>query len=59
MKINTKRNSYLISALLLVSTLNSCKKEDGLFPVPTTSISDKNVFDTPASIEGVVYGIYK
>ncbi|MDQ1151141.1 RagB/SusD family nutrient uptake outer membrane protein [Sphingobacterium zeae] len=59
MKINTKRNIYLISALLLVSTLNSCKRDDGLFPVPTTAISDKNVFDTPARIEGVVNGIYK
>ncbi|MGE8380251.1 MAG: RagB/SusD family nutrient uptake outer membrane protein, partial [Sphingobacterium sp.] len=59
MKINTKRNLYLVSALLLVSTLNSCKRDDGLFPVPTTSISDKNVFDTPARIEGVVNGIYK
>ncbi|WP_257091248.1 RagB/SusD family nutrient uptake outer membrane protein [Sphingobacterium sp. E70] len=27
--------------------------------MPTTSISDKNVFDTPARIEGVVNGIYK
>lgn len=59
MKINTKRNLYLVSALFLVATLNSCKRDDGLFPVPTTSISDKNVFDTPARIEGVVNGIYK
>ncbi len=59
MKINTKIKSHLISASLLVLTLNSCKREDGLFPVPTTSISDKNVFDTPARIEGVVNGIYK
>ncbi|MDR0264991.1 MAG: RagB/SusD family nutrient uptake outer membrane protein [Sphingobacterium sp.] len=59
MKINTKRNLYLVSTLLLVSTLNSCKRDDGLYPVPTTSISDKNVFDTPARIEGVVNGIYK
>ncbi|WP_282636565.1 RagB/SusD family nutrient uptake outer membrane protein [Sphingobacterium thalpophilum] len=59
MKINITTKSYLLSALLLVSALYSCTKDSGLFPVPTTSISDKNVFDTPARIEGVVNGIYK
>jgi len=59
MKINTKKNIYLVGTLFLLSTLNSCKKDSGLFPVPTTSISDKNVFDTPARIEGIVNGIYK
>lgn len=50
---------YLIGTLLLLSTLNSCKSDTGLFPLPSTSISDKNVFDTPARIEGLVNGIYK
>lgn len=59
MKINTKRKIYLLSTALLLATLSACKRESGLFPLPTTSISDKNVFDTPARIEGVVNGIYK
>lgn len=55
----TTGNRYIVSALLLGGVMSGCKSDSDLYPVPTTSISDENVFDTPARIEGVVNGIYK
>ena len=53
-----KINPYIY--LLSLSLLSvSCAKKEGLDTVPETTISDKNVFDTPARIEGLVNGIYK
>ncbi|MFZ4861074.1 RagB/SusD family nutrient uptake outer membrane protein [Sphingobacterium sp. Mn56C] len=59
--INTlKKSSMAVLALSIALTaLQGCKREQGLFPESTTSISDKNIFDTPQRIEGLVNGIYK
>ncbi len=56
---NKKITQSILGILLLALTAQGCKSDNGLYPVPTTSISGENVFDTPARIEGVVNGIYK
>ncbi|WP_437919690.1 RagB/SusD family nutrient uptake outer membrane protein [Sphingobacterium sp. LRF_L2] len=45
-----------MAGLLLAS---GCSTEDGLNLVPTTQISDENVFDTADRIEGLANGVYK
>ncbi|MFD2598957.1 RagB/SusD family nutrient uptake outer membrane protein [Sphingobacterium corticis] len=57
--IHNPVKKYLIWALVPITIFQSCKSESGLYPIPETSISDQNVFDTPARIEGLVNGIYR
>ncbi|WP_242922801.1 RagB/SusD family nutrient uptake outer membrane protein [Pontibacter liquoris] len=59
--INIKaRKHYLLKMafLALPLTFVACDTEELLNPVPETSISDKNAFDTPARILGQVNGLY-
>lgn len=46
----------LLSATALIS---SCEKNDDLTIAPETTISDEDIFKSPARIEGVANGIYK
>ena len=57
--IKNNLNKFLIWVLIPGTLLQACKSESGLYPVPETSISDQNVFDTPARIEGLVNGMYR
>ncbi|MET1056331.1 MAG: RagB/SusD family nutrient uptake outer membrane protein [Pedobacter sp.] len=52
---------YKFIFLLLSSTalVSSCEKNDKLTIAPETTLSDEDVFKTPARIEGVANGIYK
>jgi hypothetical protein len=47
--------------LLLLSSIlfTSCENTDALTIAPETTVSDKDIFKTPARIEGLVNGIYK
>jgi hypothetical protein len=55
---NIKRS---LAVLILASALlvSSCEKNDDLNIAPQTTISDADIFKSPARIEGVVNGIYK
>lgn len=55
---NIKRS---LSLLFLASAIfvSSCEKNDDLDIAPQTTISDADIFKTPARIEGLVNGIYK
>ncbi|GAA4444299.1 RagB/SusD family nutrient uptake outer membrane protein [Pontibacter saemangeumensis] len=44
--------------LALPFTFAACDTDELLNPVPETSISDKNAFDTPERIQGQVNGLY-
>ncbi|MCL8001046.1 RagB/SusD family nutrient uptake outer membrane protein, partial [Brucella sp. 21LCYQ03] len=57
--IHKHLKKYLAWGLLPLTLSQACKSESGLYPVPETSISDQNVFDTPARIEGLVNGMYR
>ncbi|MFD2744213.1 MULTISPECIES: RagB/SusD family nutrient uptake outer membrane protein [Sphingobacterium] len=57
--IKNNLKKYILWALIPTALFQACKSESGLYPVPETSISDQNVFDTPARIEGLVNGIYR
>jgi len=52
--------SYRFKAFLLACglTFTACNEEELLNPVPDTSIVDKNAYDTPARVLGLVNGIY-
>lgn len=60
-----KRKTTLISRLKGVWALgfllvaSSCSESEFLDTVPVTSISDANVFSTPARLEGIANGLYK
>lgn len=59
--INIKaRKHYLLKVafLALPFTFAACDTDELLNPVPETSISDKNAFDTPERILGQVNGLY-
>jgi len=59
--INTLKKSSLafLAISITLTSLQGCKREQGLYPESSTSISDKAIFDTPQRIEGLVNGIYK
>jgi hypothetical protein len=48
-----------ILLLIAISMLSSCEKNDDLTIAPETTISDEDIFKSPARIEGVANGIYK
>lgn len=52
---------YLVKAafLALPFTFAACDTDELLNPVPETSISDKNAFDTPERVQGQVNGLYR
>jgi len=52
---------YKIAVLLLSSAaiISSCEKNEDLKIAPETTLSDADIFKTPARIEGLVNGIYK
>ena len=54
------RKHYLlrVAFLALPFTFAACDTDELLNPVPETSISDKNAFDTPERIKGQVNGLY-
>ena len=52
-----KQIKYIIALSLILITGISCKKEY-LTPIPQTSISDVNAFDTPERILGTVRSLY-
>lgn len=59
--INIKaRKHYLLrmAFLALPFTFVACDTDELLNPIPETSISDKNAFDTPERIQGQVNGLY-
>lgn len=57
---NKARKHYLLKMafLALPFTFAACDTDELLNPVPETSISDKNAFDTPERIVGQVNGLY-
>ncbi|PVH25224.1 RagB/SusD family nutrient uptake outer membrane protein [Sphingobacterium corticibacter] len=59
LKIKNNLKKYITGIAITTTLLQACKSESGLYPVPETTISDRNVFDTPARIEGLVNGIYR
>ncbi|WP_163410706.1 RagB/SusD family nutrient uptake outer membrane protein [Flavobacterium ajazii] len=61
MKTYFKLHRKPVLALLLFSSilLTSCENNEDLNIAPETTISDKDIFKTPARIEGLVNGIYK
>ncbi|PRY13127.1 SusD-like starch-binding protein associating with outer membrane [Pontibacter ummariensis] len=56
----TLRKRYLLrmAFLALPFTFAACDTDELLNPVPETSISDKNAFDTPDRIQGQINGLY-
>jgi hypothetical protein len=53
-----KRQFIYFLLLGSVTLATSCKKEEDLFPVPTTNISDASAFATPDRIANQVRGLY-
>lgn len=61
MKTYFKSHRKSIATVLLLSGLlfTSCENNEDLNIAPDTTVSDKDIFKTPARIEGLVNGIYK
>ena len=61
MKTYFKSHRKSIATVLLLSGLlfASCENNEDLNIAPDTTVSDKDIFKTPARIEGLVNGIYK
>lgn len=61
MKTYFKSYKKPLVALLLISNIlfTSCENNEKLNIAPETTVSDKDIFKTPARIEGLVNGIYK
>lgn len=61
MKIDIKSHRKSIAAVLLLSGIlfTSCENNEDLNIAPETTVSDQDIFKTPARIEGLVNGIYK
>lgn len=61
MKTYLKSHRKSIATVLLLSGIlfTSCENNDDLNIAPETTVSDKDIFKTPARIEGLVNGIYK
>ena len=61
MKIYLKSHKKSVAAVLLLFGLlfTSCENNEDLNIAPETTVSDKDIFNTPARIEGLVNGIYK
>lgn len=61
MKTFFKLHKKQVLGFLLVSgiLLTSCENNEDLNTTPETTVSDKDIFQTPARIEGLVNGIYK
>lgn len=53
-----KRLFLYASLLMVVIVPASCDKEDNLYPIPTTSISDASAFASPDRILNQVRGLY-
>lgn len=51
--------AFALAVLSGTSLLSSCEKNDDLKIAPQTTISDADIFKSPARIEGLVNGIYK
>jgi hypothetical protein len=52
------KRQILYISLFTAVMVTSCKKEEALYPVPTTSISDASAFETPDRILNQVRGLY-
>ena len=61
MKTYIKSHRKSIAAVLLLSGMlfTSCENNEDLNIAPETTVSDQDIFKTPARIEGLVNGIYK
>lgn len=61
MKTYFKSHRKSVATVLLLSGLlfTSCENNEDLNIAPDTTVSDKDIFKTPARIEGLVNGIYK
>ncbi|CAD0005142.1 RagB/SusD family nutrient uptake outer membrane protein [Flavobacterium chungangense] len=61
MKIYLKSHRKSIATILLLTGIlfTSCENNEDLNIAPETTVSDKDIFKTPARIEGLVNGIYK
>lgn len=61
MKTYFKSHRKSVATVLLLSGLlfASCENNEDLNIAPDTTVSDKDIFKTPARIEGLVNGIYK
>lgn len=61
MKTYFKSHRKSVATVLLLSGLlfASCENNEELNIAPDTTVSDKDIFKTPARIEGLVNGIYK
>lgn len=53
------KNKGLITLFGIACIISSCEKNDSLRLNPETTVSDAEIFKTPARIEGLVNGIYK
>ncbi|WP_443943627.1 RagB/SusD family nutrient uptake outer membrane protein [Pedobacter sp. AW1-32] len=53
------KKTFAFSAALTIITFSACEKTDSLTISPQTTISDSDIFKSPARIEGLVNGIYK
>jgi starch-binding outer membrane protein, SusD/RagB family len=53
-----KRLFLYASLLMVVIVPASCDKEDNLYPIPTTAISDASAFASPDRILNQVRGLY-
>lgn len=51
-----KQTIYILLSCIILAT--SCKKEEDLYPVPTTNISDASAFATPDRVVNQVRGLY-
>lgn len=53
------KTKAIVALLGVASVISACEKSDSLRIDPETTVSDSEIFKTPARIEGLVNGIYK
>ncbi|WP_316848865.1 RagB/SusD family nutrient uptake outer membrane protein [Pedobacter agri] len=56
---NNIKSKALLLTLASITLFSACEKNDDLKIAPPTTISDADIFKSPARIEGLVNGIYK
>lgn len=59
MKTNRLINKHILLCLTgILLTFSACNEDELLFPIPQTSLTEANIFDTPDRVLGLVNGIY-
>jgi starch-binding outer membrane protein, SusD/RagB family len=51
-------NPTVLCLTILLLAFSACNEDELLFPAPQTNLTDANIFDTPARVQGLVNGFY-